>query len=259
MRDRHNYRTTIQTGTHAIVRDVVHTALTIGRMAIVRGPAGIGKSYAIEMVREELTQDDDDVLVLTASKPTGGAVTKFFGKALVSLGIMGNGAVDPMERFERFMLQSFPFRGHGARKVLVIDECQHLKATLIESLRDIYDRGDGGRKFDPALPAFGLVLIGNDHFLTRGGRAERAAFEALLTRAPIEWEVARPTSAEIEALAEKLYPGAPDLQAELVSFGVKCRNFRQPAESAELAAHMAGGGPVELAHLRRAILLSGGE
>lgn len=259
MKDRHDYRTTIPTRTHAILCDAVSTCLTLGRMSIVRGAAGIGKSYAVEMIEEAFTQGEDEVLVLTASTATGGAVTKFFGRALVTLGILGNGAVDPMERFERYVMHSYPFRGHGPRKVLVIDECQHLKANVIEELRYIYDRGFKARQFDPSLPAFGLCLVGNGHFLTRGGRAERAAFESLLSRAPIEWDLDRPDETEIAALAAKFFPDAPELQAEFVAFGMKRGNFREPAEAAAIAIHHAGESPITLAHLRRAFLMSGGK
>lgn len=259
MKDRQPYHATIPTRTHAILRETVETALSLGRMGIVRGAAGIGKSYALSLIEEEFSRDQDDVMIITASSGTGGAITKFFGGALLTLGIMGNGAVDPAERFQRYLLQSFPFRGFGPRKVLIVDECQHLKANVIEELRYIYDRGEKARRFDPTEPAFGLVLVGNGHFLTRGGKAERAAFEALLTRAPVEWELDRPPEEEIAALAAKLCPDQPDHQADFIAFGLKCGNFRQPAEAVAIAIHLAGEGPVTLAHLRRAFLLSGGD
>lgn len=259
MTDRQGYNTTIPTRAHAILRETVETALTLGRMGIARGPAGIGKSYALELIADELSRGDDDVMVFTASDATGASKTKFFGRALLDLGVLGNGAVDPMERLERFLLHSFPFRGFGPRKVLVVDECQHLSAKLIECLRYLYDRGERARRFDPTQPAFGLVLVGNGHFLTRGGKAERAAFEALLTRAPIEWEIDRPPEEEIAALARKHFPELSDLQEAFVAFGSKCGNFRQPVEAAAIATHLAGEGPVSLAHLRRAFLLSGGD
>lgn len=187
------------------------------------------------------------MLVVTASAAraaTGGAVTGLFGKAVPTLGIIGSGAVDPMERMERFRLRSFPFRGFGPRKVRVVDECRHLKAKVIECLRYIHDRGEAARRFDPAAPAFGLVLVGNGHFLTR---------------ATVEWEPDRPPEEEMAALAAKLCPDQAGLQAAFVAFGVKCRNVRQPVEAVAVATHLAGQGPATLAHLRRAFLLSGGE
>ena len=259
MKDRQPYDATIPTRTHAILRETVETALALGRLGIARGAAGIGKSYALKLIAEEFSRDEDDVMVFTASKATGASRTKFFGNAILDLGIMGHGGVDPMQRLERFLLNSFPFRGFGPRKVLVVDECQHLNASLIECLRYIYDRGEEARRFDPARPAFGLVLVGNGHFLTSGGKPERAAYEALLTRAAIDWEIDRPTEDEVAALAAKLCRDQPEHQSELVAFGMKCGNFRQPAESVAIATHLAGEGPVTLAHLRRAFLLSGGE
>lgn len=259
MTDRQGYNTTIPTRAHAILRETVETALTLGRMGIARGPAGIGKSYALELIAEEFSRGEDEVMVFTASAATGGSKIKFFGRALLDLGIMGDGAVDPMERLERFLLKSFPFRGFGPRKVLVVDECQHLKAPLIECLRYIYDRGEHARRFDPTLPAFGLVLVGNGHFLTSGGKYERRAFEALLTRAVVEWEIDRPPEEEIAALARKHFPEQSELQDAFLAFGSKCGNFRQPVEAVAIATHLAGDGPVTLAHLRRAFLLSGGD
>jgi type II secretory pathway predicted ATPase ExeA len=228
-------------------------------LGIARGPAGIGKSYALKLIAEELSREDDDVMVFTASKATGASRTKFFGNAVLELGIMGHGGVDPMQRLERFLLTGFPFRGFGPRKVLVVDECQHLNASLIECLRYVYDRGEEARRFDPSKPAFGLVLVGNGHFLTSGGKPERAAYEALLTRAAIDWEIDRPPQEEVAALARKLCPDQPELQEAFLAFGMKCGNFRQPAEAVALATHLAGEDPITLSHLRRAFLLSGGE
>ena len=90
----------------------METALTLGRRGIVRGPAGIGKSDALALIEEEFSRAEDDVLVVTASAANGGAVTRLFGTAVPTLGIIGSGAVDPMQRMERFGLQSVPFRGY---------------------------------------------------------------------------------------------------------------------------------------------------
>jgi len=258
MKDRQEYQTTIPTRTHAILQDMVKTALGAGRMGIARGAAGIGKSYALALIEDDLSKGEDEVLVITANASTCGALKRFFSGAILNLGIIGHGAVDPMERLQRYLLQSYPFRGHGPRKVLVIDECQHLKANVIESLRAVYDQGYDARNFDPALPAFGMVLVGNDHFLTRGGKAERNAFEAILTRS-VEWEFDRPERDEIADLAAKLCPDQADLQEELVTFGMSCRNFRQPAEAVAIARHLAGEAPLALVHMRRAILMMGGK
>ena len=213
-------------------------------MGIVRGPAGIGKSHALALIEEEFSRAEDDVLVVTARASTGGAATRLFGKAVPTLGIIGSGAVDPIERMERFRLQSFRFRGFGPRKVRVVDACRPLKANVIECLRYIHDRGEAARRFDPAAPAFGLVLVGNGHFLTR---------------ATVEWDLDRPPEEAIAALAAKLCPDQAGLQAAFAAFGVKCRNLRQPVEAVAVATHLAGRGPATPAPLRRAFLLSGGE
>lgn len=75
------------------------------------GAAGIGKSYALELIVEEFKRGDDDVMVFTASEATGASRTKFFANAVLELAIMGHGGVEPIQRLERFLLNSFPFRG----------------------------------------------------------------------------------------------------------------------------------------------------
>lgn len=248
---------TIPTRTQAMLRDVVETSLAIGRLSIARGRAGIGKSFALETIAAELTQAEDEVLLITADAGNSGSDNKFFSHALLALGIMGNGASAPMDRLAGYLLRSFPFRGHGPRKVLVVDEAQHLPPNLIECLRAIYDQGDEARNFDRNQPACGLVLVGNDRFLSRGGRSERAAFEALLTRAD-EYELTRPDRDELAELAALRFPTDAALRDELVAFGMKHGNFRQPDRAVDLARHFAGGGKVELSHLRQAMLVVGG-
>lgn len=109
-----------------------------------------------------------------------------------------------------------------------------------------------------ASHAFGLLLVGNDRFLTRGGRSERAMFEALASRCPMEWELDRPTAEETAALAAEMFPGDPDCRDRIAAFGARYDTLREMAESYALAESFAVGGKVGAHELERALVLSMG-
>lgn len=249
---------TIQTRSHARLLQAATVALETARLTIVRGPAGIGKTYALDLIEGELSGGGAQVFRVLASADKSASVKKFFEKAIFDLGLMGHGGSDPVDRLAGYLLRSYPFRKNGPRVLLVIDECQHLTAKILETLRSIYDRGQRARDFDPDAPAFGMLFVGNPNFLTRGGKAERAAFEALLSRGPIEWELSRPPAQEYADLAAAFFPDAEDLQDVIRSYGESRRNLREMNEKFVLARHFAGGGQITMTHLQKAILLSSG-
>ena len=248
----------IRTGAHAILQQAALVALETGQLAIARGPAGIGKSFALSMLEESMSRKEDRVYVFTATIRNGRSVKRFFDEAILELGIIGYGGSDPMQRLERVLLQSFPFRETGQRVLFVVDECQHLDAKMIECLRAIFDKGRIARDFDHSKPAFGLLLVGNAHFLSRGGRAERAAFEALLSRCPIEVTLDRPDQEEFAALAEGFFPDSPALKDALCAHGTRHGNLRVMATAVSIARSFASGDSVTMAHLQKALLFAAG-
>ncbi|WP_426037995.1 AAA family ATPase [Cypionkella sp. TWP1-2-1b2] len=233
-------------------------ALDTARPAIARGPAGIGKSFGLTLLKRSLSKNGDTVLIFTATLNNGRSSKRFFEEINLDFGIIDCGSAEPMQRLQRELMKSFPFCQSGQRLLLVIDECQHLDAQLIECLRALYDGGDYARNFDPSRPAFGMLLVGNSYFLSRRGKAERAAFEALLSRCPIEVTLERPEAAEHEALAKSYFPEDRELCEALAGHGKHHGNLRVMDTSYDIAAHFAEGGAITLAHLRKAFLFSAG-
>lgn len=254
----HSAKSIIRTGAHTILKEAATMSLETARLAIARGPAGIGKSFGLTLLERSLSKNGDTVLLFTATARNGKSIRRFFEEACLEFGIIGYGSADPMQRLHRELMKSFPFRDFGQRVLLVIDECQHLDAKLIESLRALYDCGDYAHDFDPARPAFGLLLVGNGHFLSRGGKAERAAFEALLSRCPIEVTLERPEPAEYEALAKSFFPENGELSEALAGHGKRLGNLRVMDTACDLARHFAGGGTITMAHLQKALLFAAG-
>lgn len=255
---RHPANPIIRTATHAILKEAATAALETAQLAIARGPAGIGKSFALTMLEKSMNRKEDTVYLFTATARNGRSVKRFFEEAILDLGIIGHGGTDPMQRIERVLMHSFPFRATGPRVLFIVDECQHLDAKMIECLRGLFDLGRYARDFDLSQPAFGLLLVGNGHFLSRGGKAERAAFEALLSRCPIEVTLDRPSPDEIHELAQCFFADRPDLKDALAAHGERFGNLRVMDTAIDLARHFAGSNEVTLTHLQKAFLFSAG-
>jgi len=243
-----------------MLKEVAKTALETARLGIVRGPVGIGKTYALRQIEEELSQGEDQVLRIEAPSDKSKSVQRFYQRALFDLGYSGYGGADPFEVFKGLMLRSYPFRrfGHRPRTLLVVDEAQRLAPNLLDTLRGAYDAGQIARDFHDDSAAFGIVLVGNHHFLTKGGRSVMATFDALLSRCPLNIDLGRPDVAEYAALAAELFPDSEDVRLAAARHGAKCGSLRALAEAGALARHYAGGGQVSRIHLEKAILFATG-
>ena len=132
------------------------------------------------------------------------------------------------------MLAAHPFGGLSSRAVLIVDEAQGMKASVMEMLRGLYDRGDRARLGDTASPAFGLVLVGNSTFLGRGGNQRVASFKPLLSRVTHNIVLPGPAKAEYRDLAMQLFADTADagLGAILTAFGEERGNLRVMAIAA---------------------------
>lgn len=255
----------IRTGAYSTLRGVASDLLATARLGIVRGQAGIGKTFALRQIRDELFQGGDQVFLFEAPPEKSKSVQKFFSKVLFELMADGHGGSDPFEFFQGMMLRSHPFRRRKPQRriLLMVDECQRLGANIIEALRGAYDKGTVARDEmtrwgDSDAPAFGILLVGNHHFLSKGGREIAATFEALRSRGPIRFDLGRPEAEEYLALSEQLLPDNEALRSALMKHGAKRGNLREMAEAYALARHYAGSGPISPIHLEKAILFSSG-
>ncbi len=250
----------IRTGAYSTLKETARAVLDTARLGIVRGQVGIGKSFALRQIEDELSQGKDQVFLFEAPSDKSKSITRFYQKALFDLGFGGFGGSDPFEFFKGQMLRSYPFHRYQPqpRNLLIVDECQRLAPNILETLRHAYDQGQRARDGMADGPAFGILLVGNHHFLSKGGRAVAATFDALLSRCPINLDLPRPATAEYLALAHSLFPDSDGLRRALANYGAKVGNLREMAEAHTLALHYAGGGPISAIHLERAMLSSSG-
>lgn len=258
MLDMHLERVTIETRAHSILKEVVGQVIATAGLAIVRGPVGIGKSFALETVRRDLEANGDRVLFLTSSPEVEGSIGSFARAMLAPYGINGGTASSAVESLADLVLSSSPFQGFGGRVLVMIDEGQGLKTNILEMLRGLWDRGDEARLGYAFAPAFGLVLVGNDSFFNKGGRTKKAEFRPLMSRVTHDLELPRPDRTEYAALARCLFPEDEELKAMLEAYGAESGNLRAIAKAYGQAVNLAGKNPVAVEHLRRAIGFSGG-
>jgi len=207
-----------------LVEQVAETA----EMAIVKGPAGIGKSFAINHLRE--TTKSCKIYTATARPEIAGRINGMASEILKPYGVYQPRMADCMEVVWN-LIASRPFSGYSTRSVLIIDEAQSLLVPVLEGLRGLWDMGDDARLFGGHQLAFGLILVGNDMFLSRAGGLKKAAYEPLMTRVQYRLDLKRPTRADLEAFVKELPHVDHEIRAELVEIGMRRGSIRPVAKA----------------------------
>lgn len=258
MLDMHSSRVNIETRAQSILKEVVTQVTATAGLAIVRGPVGIGKSFALEGIKNSLLENGDRSLIITSSPEIEGSVGVFARALLAPYGLTGGTASSAVDTLADIFLVNSPFLGFGPRFTLIIDEAQGLKSNILEMLRGLWDRGDAARQGNDIAGAFGLVLVGNDSFFNKGGRTQKAEFRPLMSRVTHDIELPRPDLSEYETLAHCLFPELEQHRSLLVDFGRDSGNLRAIDKAYRQAKNLAGRDPISIEDLRRAIRFSGG-
>jgi len=249
---------TIDTAVCAIMRGAIGDVLDGAGLAVMRGPVGIGKSYALRKVIGEFEADGAKVTYLAATGALQGKIAEFL-RALH--GREGLSCAEGLElAFD--MLGGYPFRSYGPKSVLIVDEAQDLAAPIIAQLRGLWDRGELARLGDEWCQAFGLVLVGNDQFLGNGTRRERVDLLPLWDRVTHNIRLPRPSKDEHAAFARALFPadGADNIRAMVQAFGEDQGSLRAAHKAARQAYIRASqkGQDVNADHLAFVIRMMGG-
>ena len=120
-----------------------------GGLAVEAGDAGIGKT----MAAQKYVEDYPNSAVYIAVNPCTSGVTAFLKAFAKALHIDVSGRKDDMwERINTTLL--------GSKRVLIIDESQHLSIKTIETVRSFSDQNKD----------FGVVMIGNLNSLCNNGK-----------------------------------------------------------------------------------------
>jgi type II secretory pathway predicted ATPase ExeA len=229
----HHRKSIIPTLAYATLSQVVREVVDGAGLALVKGPVGVGKSFALDAIGGELEADGVTVIRVTSTPAIEGSIAAFIKDMLGELAHQAPSTLDGLDTVWR-ILAAHPFGPFPSRAVLICDEAQGLKPSVMEMLRGLYDRGDRARLGDTASPAFGMVLVGNSTFLGRGGSQRVASFKPLLSRVTHNVTLPGPTRAEYRDLAIELFADTADagLRAILTAFGEERGNLRVMAIAA---------------------------
>ena len=251
----------IETGVGAMLSEVCREVAEGAGLAILRGTVGIGKSYAIKQAIPELEAQGIDVVFLTATETVAGQVNAFLRAILAQYYTDTSSSADAEEAMWN-LLAGRPFSGGGRKVLLVVDEAQKLAVRVLETIRDLYDRGDAAREGNRTGHAFGCVLVGNPTFMGKGGVQRTASFETLISRLTHNVRLPAPNRAECISFALSIWQDEV-LVRELADLGMSKGNLRSMAIAARRTEQIADGGPgggiVTIQHLRLAIKMMGGK
>ncbi len=218
-------------------------------LVTVKGPAGIGKTFAIDHIAKNAKSID--VFTVTARTEIAGNIRWMANEILKPHRVQQFQTPESMEVVWNLVARR-PFAAYPSRSVLIIDEAQALKPSVLESLRGLFDMGKMARAFGGQEPAFGMLLVGNSTFLNRAGGSSRAAYEPFLQRVEIQQEFGRPTRDDYELFVDGLPNLDPQSRNELVELGMSKGSIRAVWKVWRSATLMASGGSIST-HLLQTI------
>lgn len=206
-----------------------------GKMTVVVGSAGVGKTAATRQYR----QDHTHVFIATMSPATR-------SPSAMMQEIIGaiQGMLEARNHNLQTLFHTVADRLRGIRGLLIIDEAQHLTDLALEVLRALHDE-----------VGCGVALVGNSTVLTRiQGGARAAEFAQLFSRLSQSQSYDRPDAEDIEILLvawEVTHPKEREFLTRLAAQPGCLRTITQVLELATLTAR-AEGDERKLDHLKYA-------
>ena len=240
--------------THAVTN--LATAAGLG---IAKGPVGIGKTFAIDNMLPTLDSRGITAHVVTVTPEIEGSIVGFCNAAFEAIwhaGVTEGRILPAIEILAEALLSGRPFGDPARPLVLIVDEAQGLKTPLLETLCGVWDKGDRARRGRQDFPAFGLMLIGNDQFLSKRGRVRQAEYSPLRDRVTYNLPLPGPEEGELRQYANGVANGNPELATVLFDYGRRKGNYRA-IQKALFQAQELGEGRATAETGRFAITLMG--
>jgi DNA transposition AAA+ family ATPase len=247
----------IDTGTLKRLRFVADTIARTAGIGIVRGPVGIGKTFALERIHAILAAEGVRVVRVTARPEYEGSMRDFLNAILATWGLHETSVQRAIDTLLPQIMGTPLSAWSPQRSIVMVDEAQNLKVNNLELLRGIWDRGDPARVWDREALAFGLMLVGNSSFLNRQGRAREADYKPLMSRVDIYQELHGPSEDECFTLANMLCRSDKAGAARLAEHGIRRNELRAIARKYRQAKNLAGDEPVSLKHIEAVLKLLG--
>jgi len=140
-----------------------------GELGVAYGDPGVGKTMAVRQYKK----DNPDAIVITVS-PTKATITGVCKLIAVELKIK--------ERTASLITDEIIAKLKGSKRVIIVDEAQHLKAKVVNQLRCIVDATLDEETGD----SIGMALIGNDEIYYELKVRQAVAYKQLDDRV-IHW------------------------------------------------------------------------
>lgn len=213
----------VETPTGLAIEKALAYARNRGKIALIYGGAGVGKTTALT----RFARETPNVWIATASP----AVSSMAGMLRELCRVMGLNA----SGWKNSALSSDVARRlAGARSLVIVDEAQHLSVPALEQLRYIHDQAGAG-----------LVLSGNERVfsLLNGGHTRNADFAQLYSRIGRRLRVSIPTDGDIGAVLDAWHvTGKPEraYAAQIASLPGGLRGLFHLLEEARMAAQGMG-------------------
>ncbi|MCA8878614.1 MAG: ATP-binding protein [Rhodobacteraceae bacterium] len=225
-------------------------------LAIVRGPVGIGKTFALRQLADEYRARGVKVYMLTCRTEIAGRINGAANEVLSQENIWEHRDVRAAEVLWE-LLRSRVFDPWDPKpSLLITDEAQGWKPNVLNFFRDLWDLGDPARNGRSDALAFGIVMVGNSSFINRNGVEEEAKFGPLLSRRTISVDLERPSKGELREYAAKL--AGPDAARALAAYGERTGSMRGIEKAYRLARSLSDAAELTAQDIEFAIRYLGG-
>ena len=226
-------------------------------LAIVRGPVGIGKTFALRELAEEYRKRGVKVYMLTCRAEIAGRINGAANEVLSQERIFEARDVRAAEVLWELLRSRVFDPWQPKPSLLITDEAQGWKPNVLNFLRDMWDLGDAARNGQPDAMAFGLVMVGNSTFINRSGVEEEAKFGPLLSRRTINIELERPSKGELREYAAKL--AGPEAARALAAYGERTGSMRGIEKAYRLARSLNDAPEITAEDVEFAVSYLGGK
>jgi len=170
----------VMTSTSSQVTGLITLCHVQGELGVAYGDPGVGKTMAVRQYAKE----NPDAIVITVS-PTNATVTGVNELIAEKLKIK--------EKLNRRITAEIIAKLKGSKRVIIIDEAQHLRARVVNHLRGIVDATED----EDTGERVGMALIGNDEIYHELRVRQAAAYGQVADRV-VRWAHMTATGTKLE-------------------------------------------------------------
>lgn len=230
-----------QTPTLKGIFDTLKAAQQFGLLGVILGAPGTGKTTAIETYAKAHRH-----VHLVRMTKASSEMKAALGRICSALVWHGGGNQSASDLYDTICHQ---LEDNYSRKLLILDEAQHLEDGALETIRDLFDETGAG-----------VVLVGHaDDFAERwrdGAKGKR--FAQLRGRIGVDLRLARPTDSDLAALCSHYELDGPEARKLLTETARQPGGLHNVGNLLRVARELAGGGTLTVSYLKDAASITGG-